>query len=237
MRAAPPTNRPISGRRRNLRFPETLSGKSGNRDFGISSGIHRGGGLLDSGGAFSDVSAKCLLAGFRRTRGPEIDRLRRPAGVRIRESPRPQIARFRADARFAKSGDIVGAIRKSGFRDLVGNSCGGFIRFRRRVIWRLRRVLARGFPAKTGPADLLMASTGVCPRLRATPPANRPISGWRENLRFQGTLSGESGSRDFGIASGIRGGRGLSDSIGAFSDVAVARFTEGLRRKRGRQID
>ena len=43
LRAAPPTNRPISGRRRNLRFPETLSGKSGNRDFGISSGIHRGG--------------------------------------------------------------------------------------------------------------------------------------------------------------------------------------------------
>ena len=40
MRVAPPTNRPISGRRENLRFPARLLGKSGNRDFGISSEIH-----------------------------------------------------------------------------------------------------------------------------------------------------------------------------------------------------
>ena len=59
LRAAPPTNRPISGRRENLRFPATLLGKSGNRDFGISSGCH-GGGLLGPGGAFRDVSVACL---------------------------------------------------------------------------------------------------------------------------------------------------------------------------------
>ena len=43
MRVAPPTSRPISGRRENLRFPATLLGKSGNRDFGIPSGCHWGG--------------------------------------------------------------------------------------------------------------------------------------------------------------------------------------------------
>ena len=37
-------------------------------------------------------------------------------------------------------------------------------------------MLARGFPAKTGPADLLMASTGVCPRLRVAPPTNLPMT-------------------------------------------------------------
>ena len=69
LRGAPPANRPISGRRENLRFPATLSGESGNRDFGISSGRH-GGGLLGPGGAFSDVSASCIRVGFRRIRGP-----------------------------------------------------------------------------------------------------------------------------------------------------------------------
>ena len=42
-----------------------------------------GGGLLASGGAFSDVSDACFRGGFRRKRGPEIDRPRRPAGARI----------------------------------------------------------------------------------------------------------------------------------------------------------
>ena len=35
------------------------------------------GGLLDSGGASSDVSVACSRGGFRRKRGPKIDRLRR----------------------------------------------------------------------------------------------------------------------------------------------------------------
>ena len=80
LRVAPPTNRPIPGLCENLRFPEALLRKSGNRDLVRNS---HGGGLLDSGGAFSDVSVACLLAGFRRKRGPEIDRLRRPAGGRV----------------------------------------------------------------------------------------------------------------------------------------------------------
>ena len=98
LRVAPPTTRPISGRRENLRFPETWSGRSGSRDFGISSGCHWG-GLLDPGGAFPYVSVVCCGEGSRRKRGPKIDQLRRPAGVRVQESPRPQIARFRADAK------------------------------------------------------------------------------------------------------------------------------------------
>ena len=57
-----------------------------------------GGVLLDPGDAFSDVSASCFGGSSQRKRGSEIDQLRRPAGARIRGSPRPQIARFRADA-------------------------------------------------------------------------------------------------------------------------------------------
>ena len=122
-------------------------GKSGNRDFEISSRIH-GGGLLDFGGAFSDVSAVCLGKSSRRKLIPEPDRLRRPAGVRVREPPRPQVARFRADAGicdFRRPWEI----RKSGFRDLVTNSWGRPIRFRRRVLRRLRRVFGREFPVET----------------------------------------------------------------------------------------
>ena len=78
----PPANRPISGRCGNLRFPATLSGKSGNRDFGISSGCNWG-GPLDSGGAFSDVSVARFTRGLWRKRGPEADLLRRSAGVRV----------------------------------------------------------------------------------------------------------------------------------------------------------
>ena len=79
LRVAPPTNRPISGRRGNLRVPGTALRKSGNRDFGISPGIHVGGGLLDSGGAFPDVSVARFRGGPRRKRGPKIDQVRRPA--------------------------------------------------------------------------------------------------------------------------------------------------------------
>ena len=57
----------------------------GSPEIGISGSRQEviGGGLLESGGAFSDVSAACFLAGFRRKRGPEIDRLRRLAGVQV----------------------------------------------------------------------------------------------------------------------------------------------------------
>ena len=139
LRAAPPTYRPISGRRRNLRFPGTFWGKSGNRDFGISSGIHMGGGLLDSGGAYSDVSVARFRGGFRRKRGPKIDRLRRPAGVRIRESPRPQIARFRADAKICDSRGHRRGNPEIGISGSRQEFMGGPIRFRRRVFRRLRR--------------------------------------------------------------------------------------------------
>ena len=83
MRSAPPVDRPISGRRDNLRFPKTLLGESGSRDFEFSPGGHMGGGLSDSGGARSDVSVACFIGGLRRTQGPEIDQLRRPARARV----------------------------------------------------------------------------------------------------------------------------------------------------------
>ena len=95
MRVGPPTSRPISGRREDLRFPAALLGKSGIR--GPVRKLY-GGGLLDSGGAFAGVSVARFREGFRRKRGPETDHLRRPEGARIRGSPRPHVARFRADA-------------------------------------------------------------------------------------------------------------------------------------------
>ena len=53
--------------------------KSGFRDLVRNSW----GGLLDPGGAFSDVSVARFGEGSKRKRGPEIDRLRRPLGVRV----------------------------------------------------------------------------------------------------------------------------------------------------------
>ena len=97
-RAVRPTNRPIPGRRENLGLPGTLLGKSGNRQIGTSSGLH-GVALLDSGGAYSDVPVACFRVGFWRRRGQEIDQWRRPAEGCVSESPRPHIARFRADAK------------------------------------------------------------------------------------------------------------------------------------------
>ena len=95
---------------------------------------------MDSGGAFLGVSVARIRGGFRRKKGPEIDQLRRPAGARIRESPRPQIARFRADAKICDSrGHRRGnpEIGISGSRrELIW---GGSIGFRRLVFRRLRR--------------------------------------------------------------------------------------------------
>ena len=89
----------------------------GNREARIS-----GSRLLDFGGAFSHVFVACRGDGFRRGRGPEIDQLGRPAGARVRESPRPQIAGFRDDAKICDIRRRRGEVRKSGSRDLVGNA-------------------------------------------------------------------------------------------------------------------
>ena len=126
MRVAPPTNRPISGRRENLRIPARLLGGSLNRDFGISSGIHEG-GLLDSSGAFFDGSIARFVEVFRRKRGREIGRLRRPAGKWAASGSRPdnKSPDFAPTRKSAISGGAVREIRKSGFRDLVRNSWGG----------------------------------------------------------------------------------------------------------------
>ena len=208
-------------------------------DFGASSGYPEIeiSGLLDSVGASPVVSAARFIVGVRRKRGPEIDKLRRPAGVRVREPPRPQIARFRADAKIC---DFRRHCRGNPEIGISGSRqefiWGGPIRFRRRVSRRLRRMFRRGFQAKTGSGNWPTAPTGGGPRLRVAPPTNRPISGWRENPRFPERLLGKSGNRDFGISSGIHGG-GLLDSGGAFSDVPIACFGAGFRRKRGPKID
>ena len=62
-----------------------------------------GRGVLESGGASPDVPFACCGEGLRRRRGPKIGPFRRPARVRVRESPRPQIARFRPN------GEICGS--------------------------------------------------------------------------------------------------------------------------------
>ena len=99
MRVAPPTNRPISCRREDVGFSGDISlRKSGIRNLGISSEIH-GVGVLDSGVVFGGAPVACFRAGFRRKRGPKTGQWRRPAGGRVLESFRPQIGRFRVDAK------------------------------------------------------------------------------------------------------------------------------------------
>ena len=127
MRAAPPTNRPILGRRENLRFPATFLRKSGNRDFGISSGCHMG-------GAYWIPAARSLASPPRVSEGVsgenggrKLYQLRRPAGPAFESCPAHRSPDFGPTRKSAISGDTVGEIRRSGFRDLVGTSWGGWL--------------------------------------------------------------------------------------------------------------
>ena len=117
---------------------------SGSPDFGLTRTSAMSGDIVGeirkSGDAASDIPVARLDGGFRRQRGPEIDQVCRPAGVRVWESPRPQIAQFRADSEICDSRS-----QRRGNPD-VGISgsrqefaWGGSIRFRRRASWRLRR--------------------------------------------------------------------------------------------------
>ena len=201
MRAAPPTSRPISIRCGNLRFPATVSGSSGSRDFGISTGRHEG-GVYRIPAACSATSPPRVFGedgGFRRRRGPETDYLRRPAGARICEPPRPHVARFRADAKicdFQRQGwgspeagisgsrqDVMGG----GLSDSGGAFCGVSVarEFRRRV-----------------------------------------NSEFRMSIEFYRIPA----AREFYRILDVMGG-GLLNSGGACSGVSVARFREGFRRK------
>ena len=82
-RAAFPPETP--SKTRDLGSRKRGAGNSENPEIRISGSRQDviGGGLLGSGGAFSDVSDACFRGGFRRKRGPEIDRPRRPTGARI----------------------------------------------------------------------------------------------------------------------------------------------------------
>ena len=105
------------------------------------------------GGISSGIPAARLLPSPRRVldaaagkkRGPGTGRFRRPAGVRARESPRPQIARFRADAKIC---DVRRHCRGSPEIGISGRrqefARGKSIRFRRCVSRLLRFAFWRG---------------------------------------------------------------------------------------------
>ena len=137
----------------------------------------------------------------------------------------------------ALSGDRVGEVRKSGFRDPAGTSGGRSIGFRRGVFWRLRRAFYRRFPAKTGARKLTNCADRREPAFESRPAHKSPDFGpTRISAISRGIVGGirKSGSRDLVRAS--RGG-GLLDSGGACSDVSAPRFTGDFRRKQGPEID
>ena len=132
MRAAPPTNRPISGRRENMRFPATLSGMSGNRDFGISSGRH--GGVYWIPAARFATSPSLVLQRVTGENG--VRKLtNRPdrRGSAFESRPARKSPDFGPTRKSAVPGDIVGDARYSGFRAHVRMSLWESIGFQRRV--------------------------------------------------------------------------------------------------------
>ena len=125
LRVAPPTNRPISGRRGNLRFPEAVSGKSGNRDFGISSGRHMRGANCAQAARFLP-SPSHVLGGVSGENGArESANCADRRGSVFESGAAHKSPDFGPTPKSAISGDILGEIWKSGFRDLDGNPYGG----------------------------------------------------------------------------------------------------------------
>ena len=147
--------------------------------------------------------------GFRRRRGPEIDRLRRPAGARIRKS--------------AISGDIVGDIRESGSRqDVMGGS----------IVARLQKV-----SGDNGARKLTNCADRRGPASESRPAHKSPDFGPTRRSAISGDTVGEIRKSGFRDPVRMSCGGGLLGSGGAFCDVSVARCTGGFRRQRGPEVD
>ena len=166
MRAAPPTNRPISGRRRNLRFPGTFLGISGNRDSGISSGIPAARFPTSPSRVLEGVSGE---NGARKSTGRAGRR-----GPAFESRPAHKSPDFGPIRKSSVSGEIVGEIRKSGFRDLVRTPYRGVYWIpAARVLTSPPRVL-EGAPGENGARNFARLRR---PAGAAFSPAFRRISG------------------------------------------------------------
>ena len=186
---------------------------------------------MDPGGAFPDVSVARFTGGHRRRRGPEIDQLRRPAGARVLEPPRPQVARFRADAkicdfrRHCRGSPEIGI---SGTRQDAKGAAARFATSSSRVL--------QGVPGENGVRKLTTRADRRGPAFESRPAPKSPDFWPMRKSAISGDIVGEirkSGIRDLARISW----GDLLGSGGACSDVSVACFVAGFRRKLSPEAD